>query len=277
MRQDETAADSRGRAGNRAAAADNDGPSFELFPAIDLRGGSVVRLAEGDFSRETVYGSDPAAVAEGFAAAGTRWIHIVDLDGARDGEPRQMETIVRIVSAVGEQVSCQVAGGLRDESAVEAALGAGAARVVVGTAALRDPDLVGRLVARFGVARIAIALDVRDGLAVGHGWLPGAAGTPATEALATLADRGARTFVVTAIARDGLLGGPDLRLLSDIAGRGRGDVIASAGIASLDDLDAVRRIGCTGAIVGRAIYEGSLDLTAALRRIGNAIPADPRR
>jgi len=183
---------------------------FQLLPAIDLRGGQVVRLSEGDFARETVYGPDPAEVARSFMTAGARWIHVVDLDGARDGGRRQTDAVARIVAAVGDRVACEVAGGLRDEAAVEAALAAGAARVVVGTVALRDPDLVERLIGRFGAARIAIALDVRDGMAVGQGWVPGASGVPVEEALATLWGRGAQTFIVTAIERDGLLTGPNL-------------------------------------------------------------------
>jgi phosphoribosylformimino-5-aminoimidazole carboxamide ribotide isomerase len=230
-----------------------------------LRGGRVVRLSEGDFGRETVYGTDPAEVARGFASAGARWIHVVDLDGAKDGTRRQMETIAGIVTAAGGGVACEVAGGLRDEDAVSAALDAGAARVVVGTAALRDPDLVERLVARFGAARIAVALDVRDGIAVGQGWVPGAAGMPVEAALATLSDRGARTFVVTAIERDGLLTGPNLELLGRMVALRRGDVIASAGVSSLADIAAVRALGCSGAIIGRAIYEGRLDVAEAVR------------
>jgi phosphoribosylformimino-5-aminoimidazole carboxamide ribotide isomerase len=238
---------------------------FQILPAIDLRGGRVVRLSEGDFGRETVYGTDPAEVARGFAGAGARWIHVVDLDGARDGTRRQTETIAGIVAAAGGGVACEVAGGLRDEDAVRAALDAGAARAVVGTAALRDPDLVERLVARFGADRIAIALDVRDGIAVGQGWVPGAAGVAVEAALATLSDRGARTFVVTAIERDGLLTGPNLGLLGRMVELGRGDVIASAGVSSLADIAAVRALGCGGAIIGRAIYEGRLDVAEAVR------------
>src|SRR5665811_245937 len=135
---------------------------FQVLPAIDLRGGQVVRLSEGDFARETVYGTDPADVARSFVAAGARSIHVVDLDGARDGARRQTDVVARIVAAVGDRVACEVAGGLRDEAAVEAALAAGAARAVVGTVALRHPELVERLIVRFGAARIAIALDVRD-------------------------------------------------------------------------------------------------------------------
>ena len=240
---------------------------FQLMPAIDLRGGNVVRLSEGDFDRETVYGTDPAEVARSFVAAGARWIHVVDLDGARDGGRRQTEAVARIVAAVGEGVACEVAGGLRDETAVEAALAAGAARAVVGTAALRDPDLVERLVRRFSAARIAIALDVRAGMAVGQGWVPGAPGVPVEETLAALAARGARTFIVTAIERDGLLNGPNLDLLGRIVALGLGDIIASAGISSLADISAVRALGCSGAIIGRALYEGRIELAAGVRLV----------
>lgn len=240
-------------------------PGFHLLPAIDLRGGQVVRLSEGDFARETVYGTDPAEVARGFVAAGARWIHVVDLDGARDGSRRQTDAVARIVAEAGKGTACEVAGGLRDEESVAAVLDAGAARAVVGTAALRNPDLVARLIAAFGAERIAIALDVRDGLAVGQGWVPGAAGIPVDEALAALSDRGARTFIVTAIERDGLLAGPNLELLGRTAALERGQIIASAGVSSLDDIAAVRAIGCVGAVVGRALYEGRFDLAEALR------------
>jgi len=241
---------------------------FTLLPAIDLRGGRVVRLSQGDFVRETVYGDDPTAVAAAFVDAGARWIHVVDLDGARDGARRQVDLVARIVAAVGERAACEVAGGLRDESAVEAVLAAGAARAVVGTAVLRDPDLVARLVRLFGRDRIAVAIDVRDGLAVGHGWVARPAGVPATEALVTFADLGACVFEVTAIERDGLLAGPNLELLRSMVELGYGEVIASAGVTSVEDLEAVRGLGCRGAIVGRAIYEGRLDLAEAASRFG---------
>jgi phosphoribosylformimino-5-aminoimidazole carboxamide ribotide isomerase len=237
--------------------------SFELLPAIDLRGGQVVRLSEGDFGRETIYSIDPTELARGFAAAGADWLHIVDLDGARDGARRQTDVITQIVAAAGN-LKCEVAGGLRDVPSVDAALAAGASRVVIGTAALRDPSFVETLVTRYGAERVAVALDVRDGLAVGQGWVPGATGVPATEALTTLAERGATTFIVTAIERDGLLNGPNLDLLGTMVQLRRGNIIASAGVSSLGDLLAVRTLGCSGAIVGRAIYEGRLDFDEAV-------------
>jgi phosphoribosylformimino-5-aminoimidazole carboxamide ribotide isomerase len=226
-----------------------------------------VRLVEGDFGRETVYGSDPVEVARRFVAAGARWIHVVDLDGAKDGARCQTDVVAGILAAVGQHAACEVAGGLRDEAAVEAVLAVGASRAVVGTAALREPAFVHRLVERFGEDRIAVALDVRGGLAVGQGWVPGAAGVPAEEALAALADAGARTFIVTAIERDGLLTGPNLELLGRMVELRRGDLIASAGVSSMADVTAVRRIGCSGAVIGRAIYEGRLDLAEAVRSV----------
>lgn len=238
--------------------------TFDLLPAIDLRGGRVVRLRQGDFGRETAYADDPVAVAESFASAGAGWLHVVDLDGAREGRPRPLDAVRGIVAAVGERVRCEVAGGLRSGAAVRAALEVGAARVVVGTAALRDPGFASRLVKRFGSDRVVVALDVRHGQALGEGWRPGAPAMPVEDALASLAAVGVTTFEVTAIERDGLLGGPDIDLLARLVAADRGDIIASGGIGSLDDLRAVRAIGCSGAIVGRALYEGRLDLRAAI-------------
>jgi phosphoribosylformimino-5-aminoimidazole carboxamide ribotide isomerase len=237
--------------------------AFELLPAIDLRGGRVVRLVEGDFERETAYSDDPAGVARAFVNGGATWIHVVDLDGARAGEPAQAAMVRAIVEAVDSRARCQVAGGLRSEAAVAAALEAGAARAVIGTAAIRDPAFAGRLVALHGSDRIAVALDIRDGLALGEGWRPGAPGVPPTDAVAALADYGIQTFAVTAIARDGRLEGPDLDLLASLVALGRGRVIASGGIGSLDDLRRVRDLGCAGAIVGKALYEGRFTLIEA--------------
>lgn len=237
--------------------------TFEILPALDLRGGKVVRLREGDFARETVYGDDPVATARTFAAAGADWLHIVDLDGAR-GEPRQ-ERIVREIVASVSNVHCQVAGGLRSLEAVAGMLGAGAERVVVGTAALADPSFASRVVAEHGADRIVCALDVRDGLAVGEGWRAGAAGLPVLEALDSLAGAGIERFAVTSIDRDGLMAGPDLQMLGTMVDAGRGAILASGGIASIADLGAVRDLGCAGAIIGRALYEGTIDLADALR------------
>ncbi len=245
-------------------------PAFELLPAIDLRGGRVVRLRAGDFARETVYDDDPVATAARFIEAGASWLHIVDLDGARAGHPVQRAMVERIVSSVDGRLSIQVAGGLRDEPSVQAALATGVRRVVLGTAALRDPAFVGQMVRQAGPGRIVVALDVRDGLAVGEGWRHGAAGSPVDDAAARIRDVGVERFAVTAIARDGLLAGPDLTLLERLVSLVGASIIASGGVSTLDDLAAVRRIGCAGAIVGRAIYEGTLDLAVAVASLDEA-------
>lgn len=238
--------------------------AFEILAAIDLRGGRVVRLRQGDFARETSYSDDPVEMARRFADAGARWLHVVDLDGARTGLPLNRVVVGAIVDAVGDRCRIEVAGGLRGEKEVAEALAAGAARAVVGTAALRDPAFAGRLVATHGSDHIAAAIDVRDGLAIGHGWSTDAAGLDAIEATERLADVGVTTFEVTAIERDGLLEGPDFGLYERLVHLGQGSIIASGGITTLDDLRGVRGRGCSGAIVGRAIYEGRLDLAQAL-------------
>jgi phosphoribosylformimino-5-aminoimidazole carboxamide ribotide isomerase len=237
---------------------------FELLPAIDLVGGRVIRLEQGDFDRETSFSTDPLGVATTFASGGATWLHIVDLDGARSGQPQHGATVQAIVAAVGPTVRIDLAGGLRTLEAIGEALVAGATRVVIGTAALRDPRFAASAVAAHGADRIAVALDVRDGLAVGEGWRSGAPGAPPDDAIRRLADVGVETFEVTAIDRDGLLGGPDLAMLGELVEVGRGRIIASGGVARVEDIEAARRLGCAGAIVGRALYDGSMDLSAAL-------------
>jgi phosphoribosylformimino-5-aminoimidazole carboxamide ribotide isomerase len=234
----------------------------ELIPAIDLRAGRVVRLVAGDFACETTYGDDALLIARRWVGEGATRLHIVDLDGAREGRPVQADLVARVVAGAG--VPCQVAGGLRDAAAVEAALAAGADRVVLGTALLRDPGFASRLVARHGSERIVVALDVRAGLALGEGWRAGAGGVAPDEALRVLAAAGVERFAATAVDRDGLLEGPDLDLLGRLVALRRGRIIASGGISSIADLRAVRSIGCAGAIVGRALYEGRIDLAEAL-------------
>lgn len=242
-------------------------PAFELLPAIDLRGGRVVRLMRGDFGAEMVYADDPEETARSFVAEGAGWLHVVDLDGARAGTPRQGAVVRAIEAAVGERARVQVAGGLRDETTVRAALAAGAARVVVGTAALTDPTFAVRLVDCHGPARIAAAIDVRDGLAIGEGWLAGADGRPVEEAIQALGAAGIETFMVTAIARDGTLAGPDLALLERLVGLVQGRLVASGGIGTLDDLRHVQALGCAGAILGRALYERRFTLAEAIAAV----------
>ena len=240
---------------------------FDLIPAIDLRGGRVVRLREGDFARETAYSDDPIEVAVAFANAGARWLHVVDLDGARTGKPSNGPVVSALAAAVGKRVRIELGGGLRTEAAVEAGLATGASRLVLGTAALGPSTVLGRVIARYGASRIAVALDVRDGLVVGEGWRQGAPGVPLADAATRITAQGVETLIVTSIRRDGGLEGPDLDLLAAVVAFGTAQVIASGGIASVADILATRRIGCGGAIVGRALYEGRIDLLEALAAI----------
>lgn len=239
--------------------------TFQLLAAIDVRGGRVVRLRQGDFDQETVYADDPVVTARELVDAGAPWLHVVDLDGARTGRAAHAEVIEQIVLAVGDRASVEVAGGLRTRDAVDRALAAGAARAVVGTAALSIPGFAAGLISDHGAERIAIALDVRDGMALGAGWVGRGSGHPAFDAIVRLGSEGATWFEVTAISRDGMLSGPDLALLEAmVAGGAGGRIIASGGIGSVADIRAVAELGCAGAIVGRALYDGTLTLAQAL-------------
>jgi phosphoribosylformimino-5-aminoimidazole carboxamide ribotide isomerase len=236
---------------------------FLLYPAIDVRHGRVVRLVRGDAGAETVYGSDPAETAADLVARGATRLHVVDLDAAF-GEGSATDAIVAITAAVGRDVEVQVGGGLRDDAAIDGILARGAARAILGTIALADPGLVARAVARHGPERIAAALDVRGRVAVGDGWTRSATGADPGRATDALLRAGVRRFIVTAIDRDGTLAGPDLALLRRTVEAGAPEVVASGGIRSLEDLVAVAEAGCTGAVVGRALYAGGLDLAASL-------------
>ena len=242
---------------------------MELIPAIDMLGGRVVRLSRGDYDAVTEYGDDPVAVARRWAEQGARRIHMVDLDAAREGRAMQAEAIERIVRASG--IACQVAGGIRSAAAAATALDAGADRVVVGSAFISEPDLARRLVEAHGPERMVAALDVRDGQALGDGWVDAGRRTEVLEHARRIATAGVRWFAVTAIARDGLMSGPDLALLDAVRGAvPTAAIIASGGIGSLDDIRALAARGFDAAIVGRALYEGAFDLPAALVASGAA-------
>ncbi|HSL60028.1 MAG TPA: 1-(5-phosphoribosyl)-5-[(5-phosphoribosylamino)methylideneamino]imidazole-4-carboxamide isomerase [Acidimicrobiales bacterium] len=248
---------------------------MDLYPAIDLRDGRCVRLYQGDYGRETVYGDDPVAQAKAFADAGAGWLHVVDLDAARTGEPRNRDVVAAIAAAV--DVPVQTGGGVRTAEAAEALFAVGVARVVIGTAALSDPDLVRRLAARHPVA---VGLDARGRDVATHGWTEGS-GEDLLDVARRFADDGVAALVVTEIGRDGTLEGPDLDQLGAVLGATPLDVIASGGVGSADDLRALaglevdgRRLA--GAIVGRALYEGTVSLPDALAAVVDAAGEEPR-
>lgn len=235
-----------------------------LIPSIDIRGGRVVRLLRGDYAKETVYADDPAEVAAAFAAAGAERIHVVDLDGAREGRPVNLEAIRRLAAAAAP-AKVEVGGGLRTAEAVAAVLDAGACWAVVGTMAARDPDLVAALVRRFGPAVVA-AVDAREGLVAIEGWTESTEQTPARLGR-ILRERGVEECLYTDILRDGTLSGPNVEGTRAFARETGLRVIASGGVGSLEDLRALRAAeedGVFAAVVGRALYEGRFTLEEAL-------------
>ncbi len=244
---------------------------MDLFPAIDLRGGRCVRLYQGDYGRETVYGDDPVAQAESFAAAGAPWIHVVDLDAARTGEAVNRAVVAAIAAAV--DVPVQAGGGVRDDAAADALLAAGVRRVVVGTAALADPAWVRRLAARHP-GRVAVGLDARGRDVAVHGWTEGS-GRDLVDLARGFDDAGVDALVVTEIGRDGTLAGPDLGQLGDVLAATGLDVVASGGVGTLADLRALAALDVggrhlAGAIVGRALYEGAFALPDAVAATAGA-------
>jgi phosphoribosylformimino-5-aminoimidazole carboxamide ribotide isomerase len=231
----------------------------DLYPAIDLRGGRVVRLARGDYAAETVYGDDPVAVAESFAAAGATWVHVVDLDAARTGDPVNRPVVAAIAAALGGVARLQNGGGVRTVDDASALAAAGVDRVVMGSAAVSDPDLVALA---SDVIPVAVGLDHREGELAVHGWTEGS-GVRLEDALGRFPT--AAAFVITDIGRDGMLSGPDVAGLTAAAGSTDVPVIASGGVASLDDIVALARIrGLGGIITGKAVYEGRFTVAAAI-------------
>lgn len=241
---------------------------MELYPAIDLRGGRCVRLRQGDYAAETVYDDDPVGVAQRFAAAGARWIHVVDLDAARTGEPANLAVVEAICAAV--PCSVQAGGGVRSAEAAGALLASGVARVVVGTAAVEHPELVDEL-SVMHPGRIAVGLDARGREVAVRGWRE-SAGADLVDLAGRFDAAGAGALVVTEIGRDGMLEGPDVDQLAAVLEATSLPLIASGGVAALTDLTRLRDLrvdgrSLAGAIVGTALYEGRFTLEEALAAV----------
>lgn len=241
---------------------------IELYPAIDMRGGKCVRLFKGDYNQETIYADSPFEMAKTFASQGAKWIHMVDLDGAKDGKRIHDQDVIRAATELG--VNVQIGGGIRSEEDVKYYLDNGVARVIIGSLAIQQPELAVSLIEKFGADKIVIGLDAKDGMVATHGWLETSTKS-AIEVGQYFASNGARTFIFTDIATDGTLNGPNIlanELLAEATGA---EVIVSGGISSLADLKQVARAAAEtrigGVIIGKALYENRFTLPEALREV----------
>ncbi|WP_068116363.1 1-(5-phosphoribosyl)-5-[(5-phosphoribosylamino)methylideneamino]imidazole-4-carboxamide isomerase [Tropicimonas marinistellae] len=238
-----------------------------LYPAIDLKDGNCVRLLKGDMDKATVFGSDPAAQARQFEAAGCEWLHLVDLNGAFEGRPVNGAAVEAILSATS--VPVQLGGGIRDLATIEMWLGKGVARVILGTVAVENPELVREAAALFP-GKVAVGLDARNGRVATRGWAEETTQT-VTELAGQLEDAGIAAIIYTDIDRDGAMQGPNVAATEALARATTIPVIASGGVSSLADIEALRdAVGIAGVISGRALYDGALDLEAALAALAPA-------
>ena len=240
---------------------------MELWPAIDLRGGCCVRLQQGDYDRETVFGEDPVRTVKKFTSLGSRRLHIVDLEGAKDGEAIQADLIRQMVSAAC--VPCQVGGGIRSRQIIESYLEAGVSRLVIGSVAIEQPKLFAELANAFP-DMLVLGLDAREGKLAARGWIETST-QQAVDVAVQSAELPLAAIVYTDIARDGMLQGPNLPALDAMVQASPHPVVASGGIADADDLRAVAATGASGCIVGRALYDGGLTLAAAIEASGEAL------
>ena len=237
---------------------------MQIFPAIDLRGGQVVRLYQGDYDRETVYAADPCAVARDFLTAGAKYLHVVDLDGARDGMLANFDTIAAIVKQGGLYI--EVGGGIRTEDRIRRYLDLGVGRCILGTIAVKDFAFTARMAQTYG-DRIAVGVDARDGYVAVSGWKELSA-ERGVDFCRRLRDAGVKTVIYTDISRDGAEAGTNLDLyreLSEIQGL---DITASGGVSSIEELRELQRIGTRAAILGKALYTGRLDLKTVIAEVG---------
>ena len=234
---------------------------MEIFPAIDLSGGKVVRLLQGDYDKMTIYGDDATAVAAGFSACGARNLHLVDLDGAREGSPVNYMLIRDLVAESG--MFAEVGGGIRNEKQIFDYLNLGVQRVILGTAALQDQEFLLQMAEKYG-DKIAVGVDSRDGMVAIRGWLEISA-VPALEFCRKIRDMGIKTVIFTDISKDGMQGGANLELYRELLKIEGLDIIASGGISFEQEISDLAHMGIKGAVVGRAIYTGLLDLSRIIK------------
>ena len=242
--------------------------SFTIYPAIDMRGGKCVRLLQGDYDKETVYGDSPFDMAKKFADAGAEWIHMVDLDGAKEGNRVNDSFVIQAAKELPAKV--QIGGGIRTEEDIRHYLENGVDRVIIGSIAVSDPDFAIEMIRKYG-SKIAIGLDAKDGYVATHGWL-NTSEVKAVDLGKRFAEEGAETFIFTDIATDGMLSGPNLEAVEQMAIATGKEVIASGGVSELADLTALKKLvskGVKGAIIGKAIYEGRFNVEEALSEVKN--------
>ena len=233
---------------------------MNIFPAIDLIGGQAVRLVRGDYDQMTVYSNDPVSVAKGFAACGAKYLHVVDLEGARDGSTANFDTVKALIENSGLLV--EIGGGIRSMDTVKKYVDAGAFRVILGTAAVTDPAFLDEALATYG-DKIAVGVDIRDGFVAIKGWTEVSALT-CFDFCESLQKKGVSTVICTDISKDGLLGGTNLSLYADMAKKFGLNITASGGVSTVDDVSRLTEMGLYGAILGKALYTGALDLKDAL-------------
>lgn len=237
---------------------------MQIFPAIDLRGGQVVRLYQGDYAQETVYGTDPCAQAREFLDAGARYLHLVDLDGARDGTPANFDSISAIARQGGLYI--EVGGGIRTEERIRQYLDLGVSRCILGTIAIKDFDFTARMVRKYG-EQIAVGVDARDGYVAVNGWKE-LSQERGVDFCRRLRDAGVKTVIYTDISRDGAGQGTNLELYQELAEIEGLEITASGGVSSLEELRRLERIGVRAAILGKALYTGRLDLQMVIEEVG---------
>ena len=234
-----------------------------IFPAIDLRGGKCVRLIQGDFDKETVYSDDPQATALRWQAAGAKFLHVVDLDGARAGSPQNLDAIKKILDAV--EIPIEVGGGIRTLDDMQRLLSLGVRRVILGSVAVENPALVAEAVQRFG-DKIVVGIDARNGFVATHGWEKSSS-VAAADLAKQICAAGVKTIIYTDISKDGMLSGVNAKTFAELAKSSGAQIVASGGVKSIEDIRALKAVessGVVGVIVGKAIYTGSLDLKSAI-------------
>lgn len=237
---------------------------MKLFPAIDLRGGQAVRLYQGDYDQMTVYNPDPADQARAFAAAGAKYLHVVDLDGAKDDTTANLPAIARI--AAESNLYIEVGGGIRDEERIRRYLDLGVSRCILGTVAVRDFDFTARMAQKYG-DRIAVGVDMKDGLVAVAGWKE-VTPEPGVAFCRRLAEAGVKAVIATDISRDGTMQGTNMDLYRELLTIPGLEITASGGIAKMEELDTLQAMGCHAAILGKSVYTGAIDLAEAVRRFG---------